>query len=74
MIMPNHEHLIVLVRKIMNAEGTEEELDDMLTEVQQALPYAEVSNLIFWDERELTPEQVVEEALQARPIQLPPQS
>lgn len=32
--MPNHEHLIVLVRKIMNAEGTEEELDDMLTEVQ----------------------------------------
>jgi len=72
--MSNHEHLVLLVRKIMNAEGTEQELDDMLTEVQKALPYAEVSNLIFWDERELTAEQIVEEALQARPIQLPSQS
>ncbi|MBY0204746.1 hypothetical protein J2T16_005325 [Paenibacillus intestini] len=72
--MSNQEHLVLLVRKIMNAEGTEQELDDMLTEVQKALPYAEVSNLIFWDERELTAEQIVEEALQARPIQLPSQS
>ncbi|WP_339835707.1 hypothetical protein [Paenibacillus sp. FSL R7-0272] len=72
--MSNHEHLVALVRKIMNTEGTEQELDDMLTEVQKALPYAEVSNLIFWDERELTAEQIVEEALQARPVQLPPQS
>ena len=72
-MMSNHEHLIALVRNIMNAEGTEQELDDMLIEVQQALPYAEVSNLIFWDERDLTPEQIVEEALQARPIQLPHQ-
>jgi len=73
-MMSNHKHLVELVHKMMNAEGTEQELDDMLTEVQQALPYAEISNLIFWDERELTPEQIVEEALQARPIQLPPQS
>ena len=72
--MSNHQHLVMLVRKMLNAEGTEQELDDMLTEVQQALPYAEISNLIFWDERELTAEQIVEEALQARPIQLPPQS
>ena len=73
-MMSNHKHLVELVHKMMNAEGTEQELDDMLTEVQQALPYAEISNLIFWDERELTPEQIVEEALQARPIQLPSQS
>lgn len=72
--MSNYQHLVMLVRKMLNAEGTEQELDDMLTEVQGALPYAEVSNLIFWDERELTAEQIVEEALQARPIQLPSQS
>lgn len=72
--MSNYKHLVGLVHKIMNAEGTEQELHDMLEEVQQALPYAEVSNLIFWDERELTPEQIVEEALAARPIQLPHQS
>ncbi|MGQ8875426.1 bacteriocin immunity protein [Paenibacillus sp. TSA_86.1] len=65
--MSSHEHLVLFVRKVMNAEGTEQELDDMLTEVQKALPYAEVSNLIFWNERELTAEQIVEEALQSRP-------
>ncbi|MGG4129961.1 hypothetical protein ABEW19_16985 [Paenibacillus illinoisensis] len=72
--MSDHAQLVEQVRKLMNAEGTEAELDDMLTELQQLLPYAEISNLIFWDDRDLTPEQIVEEALAARPIQLPPQS
>ncbi|MHA7583193.1 bacteriocin immunity protein [Paenibacillus vandeheii] len=69
--MSNHLHLIDLVRKLMNAEGTEDELDEILTELEQEMPYAEVSNLIFWDDRDLTPEQIVEEALAARPIILP---
>lgn len=72
--MSDHAQLVERVRKLMNAEGTEAELDDMLTELQQLLPYAEISNLIFWDDRDLTPEQIVEEALATRPIQLPPQS
>lgn len=72
--MSDHAQLVEQVRKLMNAEGTEAELDDMLTELQQQLPYAEISNLIFWDDRDLTPEQIVEEALTARPNQLPPQS
>lgn len=66
--------LIEWVRKLMNAEGTEAELDDMLNDLQQQLPYAEISNLIYWDDRDLSPEQIVEEALAARPIQLPPPS
>ncbi|MDN8591684.1 hypothetical protein Q0V21_23245 [Paenibacillus sp. 11B] len=70
--MSNHLHLIDLVRKLMNAEGTEDELDEILTELRQQLPHAEISNLIFWDDRDLTPEQIVEEALAARPIILPP--
>jgi hypothetical protein len=71
--MSNHLYLIDLVRKLMNTEGTEDELDEMLTELQQQLPHAEISNLIYWDDRDLTPEQIVEEALAARPIILPPQ-
>ncbi|MEK4053691.1 bacteriocin immunity protein [Paenibacillus sp. FSL F4-0087] len=71
--MSNHLHLVELVRKLMNAEGTGNELDEMLNELQQQMPYAEISNLIFWDNRDLTPEQIVEEALSARPIILPPQ-
>lgn len=72
--MDNRLHLVELVRKLMDAEGTEAELDDMLTELKQQVPHAEISNLIFWDDRDLTPEQIVEEALAARPILLPPQS
>ncbi|OAX50913.1 hypothetical protein [Paenibacillus sp. AD87] len=70
--MSNHLHLVERVRNLMNAEGTEDELDEMLTELEQEMPYAEISNLIFWDDRDLTPEQIVEEALAARPIILPP--
>ncbi|OME99207.1 hypothetical protein BK129_28310 [Paenibacillus amylolyticus] len=70
--MDNRLHLVELVRKLMDAEGTEAELDDMLTELQQQVPHAEISNLIFWDDRDLTPEQIVEEALASRPIILPP--
>ncbi|KAA8747689.1 MULTISPECIES: bacteriocin immunity protein [Paenibacillus] len=72
--MNNRSHLIELVRKLMDAEGSEAELDDMLTELQQQVPHAEISNLIYWDDRDLTPEQIVEEALAARPIILPPPS
>ncbi|WP_338707830.1 hypothetical protein [Paenibacillus amylolyticus] len=71
--MDNRLHLVELVRKLIS-EGTEAELDDMLTELQQQVPHAEISNLIFWDDRDLTPEQIVEEALASRPIILPPQS
>ncbi|WFR62860.1 bacteriocin immunity protein [Paenibacillus amylolyticus] len=72
--MDNRLQLIELVRKLMDAEGTEAELDDMLTELQRQVPHAEISNLIYWDDRDLTPEQIVEEALAARPIILPPHS
>lgn len=72
--MDNRSHLVELVRKLMDAEGSEAELDDMLTELQQRVPHAEISNLIYWDDRDLTPEQIVEEALAARPIILPPPS
>lgn len=72
--MNNRSHLIELVRKLMDAEGSEAELADMLTELQQQVPHAEISNLIYWDDRDLTPEQIVEEALAARPIILPPPS
>lgn len=64
------EDLIELVRKIINVEGTEEEIDNMIDILEQSVPHPEVSDLIFWNEIELTPEQVVEQALSYKPIQL----
>lgn len=66
----NKDDLIVLVSKIMNAEGTEEEIDNRIEILKQNVPHPQVSDLIFWNEVELTPEQVVEQALSYKPIQL----
>jgi len=70
----DREQLIVLVTKIQNGEGTEQEQDQdhLLEQLEQNVPHPEVSNLIFWDKRELTAEQIVDEALAYQPIRLQP--
>lgn len=49
------EDLIELVGKIMNVEGSEEEIDRMI-ELLKQVPHPEASDLIFWNENDLTPE------------------
>ncbi|SDY69996.1 bacteriocin immunity protein [Thermoactinomyces sp. DSM 45892] len=65
------DELVEIVRKIMNSEGTEEELDEMIDLFNQNVPHPEASDLIFWDNRNLTVEEIVEEALNYKPIILP---
>ena len=62
--------LIELVEKIMKSKGTEEEIDNMIEELERNVPHPEVSDLIFWNEEGLTPEQIVDMALSYKPIQL----
>ena len=64
--------LVELVRKIMNAEGTELELNQMIEKLEKNVPHPDVSDLIFYpdDENEVTPEKIVEKALSYSPIQL----
>ena len=64
------DELVELVRKISAAEGTEEEIDAMLHTLEKNVPHPAVSDLIFWSEEELTPEQIVEKALAYRSIAL----
>ncbi len=59
----SREELIILVEKIINCEGTEEEIDQMIEIVEKNVPHPEVSDLIFWDEEDLSPEQIVDKAL-----------
>ncbi|WP_291581483.1 bacteriocin immunity protein [Clostridium sp. UBA6640] len=64
------EELISLVSKIVECEGTEEEIDEMIEVVERNVPHPEVSDLIYWNEKDLTPEQIVDIALAYKPIQL----
>ena len=64
------EELINLVNRIIECEGTEEEIDEMIEVVERNVPHPEVSDLIYWNDEELTPEQIVDKALEYKPIQL----
>ncbi|WP_405111639.1 hypothetical protein MHH28_03075 [Paenibacillus sp. FSL K6-1217] len=68
----SRQQLIELVTKIVNAEGTEAELDQWLEIVASNVAHPGVSDLIFWHEPELTPEEIVDSALGYQPIVLPP--
>ncbi|SHL02940.1 Colicin immunity protein / pyocin immunity protein [Anaerocolumna jejuensis DSM 15929] len=61
------EELIELVKKIMDCDGTEEEIDNMILELEENVPHPEISDLIFWGE-DKTAEQIVDIALNYKPI------
>ncbi|GKU78142.1 bacteriocin immunity protein [Paenibacillus sp. L3-i20] len=59
----NREDLVELVSKIMNVEGSEEEIAEMIDILKRNVPHPELSDLIFWNSKDLTPKEVVDEAL-----------
>ena len=62
---------IELVRKIIECEGTEEEIDNWLQEVKSSVNHPAVSDLIFYPENDdITPEEIVEVALSYQPLEL----
>ena len=67
---PTKEELIQLVARIQNAEGTEEEINSMIEQLQINVSYPEVSDLIFYPEKEMTAEQIIEVALAYAPPKL----
>lgn len=69
------QELVNLVDRIMNAEySSEEERDGWIELLEKNVLYPEVSDLIFYSDKEMTPEEVVEAALAYRPIILPAKS
>jgi hypothetical protein len=62
------EELIEAVRRIMEVEGDEGELDELLDVVQANVPHPAVADLIYWppEGKDLTPEEVVDQALAYR--------
>jgi hypothetical protein len=65
--------LIQLVRKIVNSEGTEAEIDAWQLLLQRTVPDPAISDLMFFSDVELSPEEIVERALNYRPIPMPPE-
>lgn len=57
------EQMIAIARRMDTADGTEQELDSLLTQLDEALPHADVVTLLFQARPELTAEAAIDEAL-----------
>lgn len=64
----SREELIILVKKIMDCEGTEQEIDEMTLLLMKNVVDPQVTNYIYYDNK--TPEEVVDTALAYKPILL----
>ena len=64
------DHLISLLKKIIEADGSEEEIDAWINQVSKSVAYPSWTDLVFHDARELTVEEVADEILSYQPIQL----
>ncbi len=58
------DELLTLVQSIYAGSTDDAVVHPTLDELEEALPHAGICDLIFQDMRNLTPEQVVDEALQ----------
>jgi len=65
------DELVALVRVVVSAELSESETSEAIERIERNVPYSGVTDLMFWSEPSLTPEQVVDTALSYKPIPLP---
>ena len=62
----SRNELIELVKKVIDCEGTEEEIDKMILKLEQNVIHPYISDYIYYDD--LTPEQIIDKALAYKPI------
>jgi hypothetical protein len=63
--------LVALVAKLMDGDfSSDAEVDSAVRSLQAAVPHPAVTNLVFHDDRSLTAEDVVDEALAYRAMPL----
>ena len=55
--------LVELVNKICNPKLSDEEVSEYIEILEQNVPHPAPSDLIFWNDEDLSPEEVVEIAL-----------
>lgn len=62
--------LLELINKLANGEGNDQEAQEWLETINRNVPFPNVSELIFYHDPELSPEEILEIALKFKPIQL----
>ncbi|WHY13121.1 bacteriocin immunity protein [Peribacillus frigoritolerans] len=57
------EELVELVNKICNPQLSDEEVSEYIEILEDNIPHPAPSDLIFWNDEDLTPDEIVEIAL-----------
>ncbi|WP_368244720.1 hypothetical protein [Clostridium tertium] len=66
----NRERLIKLVNDIIEFNGTEEDIDNMINILESNIIDPEVTDLIFYSKDNLSVEEIVDKALSYKAIEL----
>ena len=61
--VPSRGQIVQLVQRILDADGTESEIDDMIELLEKSVPHPDVCDMIFYPEEEMSAEQIVDLAL-----------
>jgi hypothetical protein len=64
------EELAELIRRVIEVDGTEQEIDACIEAISNAVPHPSWTDLVYHNDRDLSPEEVAEVALAYKPIQL----
>jgi hypothetical protein len=69
----NRDELVALVRKFID-EGPDagEQCEEWLSQLQDQVPDPQISDYIFWPDRKMSAEEIVDRALAYKPRRLPP--
>ncbi len=67
-MIENRTVVITYIQRIRRADGTENEIDEMLKFIEDNVLDPSVSNLLFWDDRNLTAEEIYDIAMSYKPI------
>lgn len=70
MLRKSRQELVQVVQQLIDAALPEDEEDRLLGELKGSVLYPRVSDLIYYSDPPLTAEEVVDQALAYRPIEL----
>lgn len=62
--------LIALVHRIVAGDGSEDQINEWIRTIERNVPDPNVSDLVFYPEKPMTPEEIVDKALSYKPIRL----
>jgi hypothetical protein len=62
--------LVEMARRVMDSDGTEDEIDALQLELERRVPMPRMSDLLFKSDPPLAPEEVIDRALAYKPIPL----